>query len=393
VTRARLAAAAVAGALVGAVVTLALPVPGVPSGPADDPGSPVQVLGPAEVPTLLAWTPGGLPQGFTAAVRALPSVRSVAVVRSGIVWLDSWAEAGRPPQSPARGLRIPTEVAAVHPAAYRAFVPASDRPSVAGLARGHALLGSTAAALRDVDAGGSLTMGTERLTVDGVMEDGLVGAHEVVVSYETGRELGVVTPRYLLVAPRPDVDHRKVEVGLRRVVGPGVRLRVRAPGETPVFRQGDAVLPQVRLKELFGEFAAVPQPDGTLRVDPAWTREYIGEARVPILRGAVVCHRLILPQLRAALRELVRKGLGDLIDPSDYGGCYSPRFANFDTGAGLSHHTWGVAIDFNVSRNLLGNQPTLDPRVVEVFREAGFQWGGQFLVPDGMHFEFLEFPD
>ncbi|MGH2556303.1 MAG: M15 family metallopeptidase, partial [Actinomycetota bacterium] len=314
-------------------------------------------------------------------------------VRSGIVWLDAWGEAGEPEETPARGLRIPTEVAAVHPATYRSFVPASERPAIAGLDGGHALLGSTAAAIRGVETGGSLTMGDRTLAVDGVIDDGLVGAHEVVVSYETGRALGVVTPRYLLVAPGPEADHRKVEAGLRRVVPAGVRLRVRAPGETPVFRQGDAVLPQVRIKELFGEFAAEPQPDGTIRIDPAWTRENIVEARVPILRGAVVCHRLILPQLRAALRELVRKGLGDLIDPGDYGGCYSPRFANFDTGAGLSHHAWGVAIDFNVSRNLLGDQPSLDPRVVEVFRDAGFQWGGQFLVPDGMHFEFLEFPD
>ncbi len=389
----RLLAAALMGAVLGAGVTLVLPVPGLQSGPSGEPDPPAQVLGPAEVSTLLAWTPGGLSQEFVDAVEGLPSVRSVAVVRSGTVWLDSWRGAGEPSRQPPRGLRMPTEVAAVDPATYRTFVPASERPEIAGLDGGHALLGSTAATLRDVGAGGSLTVGARRLAVDGVIEDGLVGAHEVVVSYETGQALGVTTPRYLLVAPREAADPRKVEAGLRRVVPAGTRLRVRAPGETPVFRQGDAVLPPVRLKELFGEFAAEPQSDGTIRIDPAWARENIVEARVPILQGAVVCHRLIVPQLRAALRELVRKGLGDLIDPGDYGGCYSPRFANFDTGAGLSHHAWGVAIDFNVSRNLLGDQPTLDPRVVEVFREAGFQWGGQFLVPDGMHFEFLEFPE
>ena len=34
----------------------------------------------------------------------------------------------------------------------------------------------------------------------------------------------------------------------------------------------------------------------------------------------------------------------------------------------------------------------MDRRVVEVFDRWGFQWGGRFLVPDGMHFEFLDFP-
>jgi hypothetical protein len=30
----------------------------------------------------------------------------------------------------------------------------------------------------------------------------------------------------------------------------------------------------------------------------------------------------------------------------------------------------------------------MDPRVVTVFERLGFNWGGEFLVPDGMHFEY-----
>jgi hypothetical protein len=30
--------------------------------------------------------------------------------------------------------------------------------------------------------------------------------------------------------------------------------------------------------------------------------------------------------------------------------------------------------------------------VVEAFETQGFKWGGEFLVPDGTHFEFVRFP-
>jgi hypothetical protein len=306
--------------------------------------------------------------------------------------MDAWKDDAGPARTPPRGLRIPVEVAGIRPQGYQGFVPPGERGLIAGLRDGGALLGETASALRRVESGGNLRFGNQDLSVEGVIDDELVGAHEVVVSAAGAADLGVTAPRYLLVAPEPDVAHRRVESGLRRLVPPGLRVRVRAPGETPVFRHGDAVLSQVRLKELFGEFAADPHPDGTVRIDPRWIRENIRDARVPILQGEVRCHRTVIPLLRGALRELAGRGLGDLIDPGDYGGCWSPRFANFDPGAGLSHHSWGVAVDFNVSGNPLGAEPTLDRRVVEVFEQWGFQWGGRFLVPDGMHFEFLDFP-
>ena len=30
--------------------------------------------------------------------------------------------------------------------------------------------------------------------------------------------------------------------------------------------------------------------------------------------------------------------------------------------------------------------------MVKIFEQWGFTWGGQWLVPDGMHFEFVRFP-
>jgi len=45
----------------------------------------------------------------------------------------------------------------------------------------------------------------------------------------------------------------------------------------------------------------------------------------------------------------------------------------------------------DVAQNLYGHTPTMDPRIVAIFKRWGFNWGGDFLIPDGMHFEFARF--
>ena len=54
---------------------------------------------------------------------------------------------------------------------------------------------------------------------------------------------------------------------------------------------------------------------------------------------------------------------------------------------------WGIAVDLNVEQgNLFGQTPHQDPRLVEVFERWGFLWGGTFIEPDGMHFEYRREP-
>jgi hypothetical protein len=217
------------------------------------------------------------------------------------------------------------------------------------------------------------------------------------VSRETGRLIGVTRDRYLLV--QPDGGGRTTSGTLRRAIQPllprdlGVfgRVQVRAPGETPYFRAGDAVLPPVLLKALFGEFAARPvrgQP-GSLEVDPGWRRTHLVTTRVPLL-GPVTCHRGIVPQLRGAMREVRDQGLGHLVET--YHGCFVPRFISRDPTALLSHHSWGIAFDLNLIGNYYGDPPDQDPRLVAVLERWGFLWGGLFVVPDGNHFEYRRSP-
>ena len=83
---------------------------------------------------------------------------------------------------------------------------------------------------------------------------------------------------------------------------------------------------------------------GRIAPDPAWVRDHISTEVVPIL-GAVTCNKLIFPQLKAALQEIIDRGLADKIHPDEYAGCYYPRFiAGSST---LSNHAFGLALDIN----------------------------------------------
>jgi len=342
--------------------------------------------------TLLAWTPGGLPDGLGRAVAKLPKVDRVVSVISGTAWLRSSTDAdGTRVDHPPTGLAIPLEVAGADPSAYARFLAPSDRTFIPALLRGEALLGATAAELRRLGPGSTLIFGTRKVRVAGVVSDAAIGAHEVLVSRRMAQSLKVTRDRYLLIDPARGASRKRLTKRIRGLLPPGVLLRVRGPGETPFFRQGDAVLPPVRLKVLFGEFAGRPIAGGYLDVDPGWVRTHIVVNRVPIL-GRVRCNRALIPQLRGALAEVEREGLAKFLDRKDYAGCYSSRFLNRNPEAGISHHAWGVAFDVNASTNQFGQTPHLDSRVVAVFRKWGFTWGGRWLLPDGMHFEFVSFP-
>jgi hypothetical protein len=168
-------------------------------------------------------------------------------------------------------------------------------------------------------------------------------------------------------------------MGGRMTVSP-LREELPAQGRQTAFLTGGSVA------EAVGSFSYRYYEDGTVEPDPAWAAANLRTETVPIL-GAVTCHRVMLPQLRGALQEVVDSGLDDRVDPSDFGGCYAPRFIASDPSKGLSLHTWGIAIDLNVQSNLRGTTGEIDRRVVDVFKRWGFAWGGDWAYTDPMHFE------
>lgn len=381
-------ASALVGLLAGAGVTMALaPAPRAPM-PRAGLGLAGILTRPAAPSTFLAWTHGGLPRGFRRALAELPGIRRAVVVRSDVAWLTgSRSDSGEIVDRPPAGLAYPLEVASVKPAEYAPFVPPADRATLTLLAEGGGILGASSARLRGLGPGAVLEFGSTRVPVVAVWPDELVGANELLVARALGRSLGVRHDRYALVQPRGEPSVRALAALLRRALPADLPVQVRAPGETPYFRQGDAVLPPVALKELFGEFAARPDPNrrGYLLIDPAWEATHIATERVPLL-GKVTCNVAVLPQLRGAMRELVRLGLAYTV--RSFSGCYARRFANRDPTQAISHHTWGVAVDINVPENPFGAPPHQDPRLVAVMERWGFIWGGTFILPDGMHFEY-----
>jgi hypothetical protein len=123
---------------------------------------------------------------------------------------------------------------------------------------------------------------------------------------------------------------------------------------------------------------------GRIAPDPGWVASHITTETVPIL-GPVTCNKLIFPQLKAALRDVINQGLADKIHPKEYAGCFYPRFIAGSTT--LSNHAFGLALDINVPGNQRGTVGQMDRGVVAIFKRWGFAWGGDWHYTDPMHFE------
>jgi hypothetical protein len=383
--------AGLTGFVVGAVLTLSLQGTGLPRH--GRPGQvPVPVTTPEAPRTFLAWTPGGLPLGFRQRVAELRGIQRAVVVASDNTWMTrSTTPQGEVVDDPQDGYRIPLEVAAVDPREYAPFLPPADRGVVVALADGQGILGESSARLRHLGPGAVLRFGSVRVQVAAVLPDELVGAQELMVSRPLGREIGVTHDRYALLQPSGRATDASLTKEIMAILPIGLPLRVRAPGETPYFRQGDAVLPPVQIKLLFGEFAAKPDPSrpGYLLIDPAWERSHIATEWVPIL-GRITCNVALFPQIPAVMRQLIADGLAGT--NHSYSGCSARRYSYPDPSQAISHHTWGIALDLNVPENPYGATPHQDPRLVAAFETWGFIWGGIFVLPDGMHFEYRRPP-
>ncbi len=145
-------------------------------------------------------------------------------------------------------------------------------------------------------------------------------------------------------------------------------------------------LPQVKAR--FGEFAFRVREGGReIELARGFTEQQIVDARVPLL-GTVRCHRGIVADLRAALGAIEDAGLGGEIDPARYAGCFYPR--RISVGAAqLSRHSWGIALDINVDLSVEGGGERPPRPVIAAFERHGFRWGGEFIVPDNHHFEWV----
>ena len=145
----------------------------------------------------------------------------------------------------------------------------------------------------------------------------------------------------------------------------------------------------------FGNISQYIRPDGTL--SPDWEENNIGLIQLPfpmvlawdhaVSVTHMRCHKLMMPVFSDVLNQILQQGLDSLV--SFFGGCYMYRPER--ASHRLSVHSWGIAIDLDPETNKMGTAGDIDPRVVSIFKSAGFTWGGDFLNEarkDPMHFQF-----
>lgn len=273
-------------------------------------------------------------------------------------------------------------------------VLAPDLLSVIG--SGQAVMGEITARIRGAEVGDSIDLesldgGVVRLEIGAIVPDADIRWSEILVGLESALKLGIDRPFGIVTwgdAPA------RLQAALRLAL-PQDAIHISGPGSRD-NSASDGVLPVAMVKERFGEFSLQSAEGDSVNVDPEWFDTWIVTVDFPIV-GPTRCHRMVVPYIRAALLEVQQAGLAGELDPVDFqvsGGCYNPRFnRGADPGYSLSRHSWGIAIDFNPSTNQYSIEPTLSPAIVEILRRWGFSWGGGWIVPDGMHFEWAHLPD
>ncbi|MGB9377105.1 MAG: M15 family metallopeptidase [Mycobacteriales bacterium] len=276
----------------------------------------------------------------------------------------------------------------VDPAAFRGFTSKATAESDgvwASLADGNAVMSHSTDKALGLPLGSQLSINgdgvplTSPLRLGAVATTGLPGV-SVLVSDAAASSLGFPAANTALLSAGQG-DPLALTLAARRIVGSAATVRQLTPSHQTI-----AVLSGGPAARSLGSFNYRYFPNGTIAPDPAWIRANIVLADVPIL-GQVRCHRLIIPQLRAALTEVVAAGLAGSIHPGEYAGCYNPRFIDRDPRQPISLHTWGIALDLNVPGNQRGTAGQMDRRVVTIFKRWGFGWGGDWAYTDPMHFE------
>lgn len=107
---------------------------------------------------------------------------------------------------------------------------------------------------------------------------------------------------------------------------------------------------------------------------------------IGLIPKKIYCNKDMVVPLSHAFNNLIQRGCVDELKTWD--GCFNIRKKR--GGSTMSLHSWGVAVDVNAFANCFGCKPKLTAKFVKCFTDAGFDWGGTWTKPDGMHFQLAK---
>lgn len=373
------------GSAIGSPTPVSSRPPSLTSAPRTDPPPLGRLDEPLQRPDILITSGATLSPGLVRRVRAIPEVAAVERLSVGALSVE-----GRT-----------LSVAAVDPTGFRRFTPHATAyaDDVWSRVAGGEVAVDPSTPRKVVGEGDLLSLGESHDA-----EKVHVGAYarlaapnpllprppfQAVVNREHGGALGLPHANALLVSTG-GFTPSGIRDQLERVLGDRATFQILALEFDAALQT--AVLTGGSVAAAVGSFRYTNGPRGTIRPSRDWVAAYIRTEAVPIL-GDVTCNKAVLPQLRAALTEIVRRGLATRVHPGEYAGCYYPRYIGRDAANGLSLHSWGIALDLNVPGNRRGTAGEMDRSVVEVFKRWGFAWGGDWSYTDPMHFEMSRVVD
>ena len=286
----------------------------------------------------------------------------------------------------------PVSYAAVDPATFRRFTPSGSATTQAVWQRvaGGEMAVDPAVGKRLEDAKGYVRMGgaadAERVHIGAyaplVSRASGASVIDAVVNEKWAGPLGMKRGNAALVSTGATAP-RKVYAQIKKLVGTKASVQILGV-DLPVGAQLTAVLTGGSVAAALDTLRYTASSTGAVRIDPSWVKDYIRTEQVPIL-GSVTCNKVMLPELRSALTEVVQRGLADKIHPGEYAGCFVPKFIAGTSE--LSFHSFGTALDMNVPGNERGTVGEMDRTVVAIFKKWGFAWGGDWSYTDPMYFE------
>lgn len=269
------------------------------------------------------------------------------------------------------------------------------------------VMGESSAVFHDVQVGDTIRFGIGPFvtyTVGYIAPDVEVGGTEILMSVEQAARIGGTVDTRVVIFPPFERDNLIAALTSFGLIGNSlVRVRTTWDDFDP-----DSTLSLIETKKALGEFDidyANLTDAGWTAIDADWKAANLPADRELYAGGIRArCHFQIRQALRSALSEIATSypwlinsrptGI-DVPNTNQYGGCSIglARFSRFGASVGtISRHSWGQAIDMSTVDNCQGCVPQFSCLIVQTFRKYGFSWGGNYLRPDGMHFEWVGEP-